>query len=92
MHPFLPFLQSQHLLTIAMCAGTEQWIANLYFGTDENGTMYFISPTDTAHSKMILKNRRWFFQPHGLILPITKIGRQLKDAAHVVLRKTKKKW
>lgn len=61
MHPFLPFLQSQHLLTIAMCAGTEQWIANLYFGTDENGTMYFISPTDTAHSKMILENPQVVF-------------------------------
>lgn len=32
------------------------WVANVYFGADESGTLYFISPEDTKHSQMIPKN------------------------------------
>lgn len=53
---FLPFLQSQQLLSIATQENGEPWIANVYFGTDDAGMMYFISPEDTKHSQHILKN------------------------------------
>ncbi len=32
------------------------WVANVYFGVDDEATIYFISPADSRHSKMILKN------------------------------------
>ncbi len=44
------------------------WVANVYFGIDEKATAYFISPKNTKHSKMILKNPKiafsvaWFDQ------------------------------
>ena len=41
-------------MTIASRDEKDIWIANVYFGVDENATIYFISPKDTKHSKMIL--------------------------------------
>ncbi len=50
------FIQSQKLMVIAVANGKDVWIANVYFGVDENGALYFVSPEDTKHSKMILNN------------------------------------
>ncbi len=43
-------------MTIATQGKKDVWVANVYFGVDEKSTIYFISPKDTKHSKMILKN------------------------------------
>ena len=48
-------------MTIASCDDKDIWIANVYFSVDENATIYFISPKDTKHSKMILKNPKIAF-------------------------------
>lgn len=50
------FIKSQKLLVIAAVDGKDVWVANVYFGVDEKGTVYFVSREDTKHSQMILKN------------------------------------
>ena len=52
----LKFLRSQKLMAIACHNGAEIWIANVYFGADEDGTIYFVSAKDTKHSKLISEN------------------------------------
>jgi uncharacterized protein YhbP (UPF0306 family) len=56
MEKWLQFLQGQKLLVLASHDEKDVWVANVYFGTDEKGTLYFISPKDNRHSAMILKN------------------------------------
>ena len=56
MEKLLQFIQSQKLMALACHNGKDLWIANLYIGVDEKGTIYFISPEDTKHGQMILKN------------------------------------
>ncbi len=56
MHPHIDFLRSQKLLTLACHNENEVWAASVYFGADEGGTIFFISPKDTKHSAMILEN------------------------------------
>lgn len=43
-------------MTIASCNEKNVWIANIYFGADKTGKIYFVSPKDAKHSQMILKN------------------------------------
>lgn len=50
------FIKSQKLMVIAAADDTDVWIANVYFGVDENGVLYFVSRENTKHSHMILKN------------------------------------
>ena len=49
------FLKSQRLMAIASCEGGI-WIANIYYGIDDDSRIYFISPTDTKHSQQIMKS------------------------------------
>lgn len=56
MNQLLEFLKSQKLMVIASANSDDVWVANLYVGIDDQGKIFFISPTDTKHSKMILKN------------------------------------
>lgn len=51
----LKFIKSQKLMVIASGEENDVWVANVYFGVDEKATIYFISPENTRHSKMILK-------------------------------------
>jgi len=57
----LPFLKSQKLMALACADGDDLWIANVYVGVDDDGSIYFVSPEDTTHSQMILKNPRVAF-------------------------------
>ena len=50
------FIRSQRLLAIASHDEKGPWIANVYFGVDDAGRIYFISPEDAGHSLMILKD------------------------------------
>ena len=52
----LKFIKTQALMTIASRDEKDVWVANVYFDTDEKANVYFISPKDARHSKMILKN------------------------------------
>ncbi len=61
MEKVLEFLKNKKLLIIASTNNDEVWIANVYFSTDEKGLLYFISPEDSKHSKMILKNPKIAF-------------------------------
>ena len=56
MEHYLEFTQSQHVLTLACHSDAEIWTANVYFATDDVGTMFFVSPKDTKHSALIFKN------------------------------------
>lgn len=53
---YLPFLQSQKLLSIATQERGKPWIATVYFGVDEKGILYFVSQKDAKHSVHITKN------------------------------------
>ena len=57
----MEFIRSQRVIIIASHDGNEVWVANVYFGIDENGLIYFISPEETKHSSMILKNPKVAF-------------------------------
>jgi len=57
----LSFLKSQKLMALACADGDDLWIANVYVGVDDEGRIYFVSPEDTTHSQMILKNSRVAF-------------------------------
>lgn len=48
-------------MVIASREGEEVWVANVYFGVDEKGLIYFISPENNKHSKMILNNPKIAF-------------------------------
>jgi len=61
MEKAIEFLKNKKLLVIASHNNNEVWIANVYFGIDEKGQIYFISPEDNRHSKMILKNPKVAF-------------------------------
>jgi uncharacterized protein YhbP (UPF0306 family) len=52
----LKFIKTQKLMTIASRDEKDVWVANVYFDADEAARIYFISPKDAKHSKMILKN------------------------------------
>ena len=56
----LDFFKSQKLMAVASGEGGV-WIANVYYGIDDDFKLYFISPTDTKHSRQILKNPRIAF-------------------------------
>ena len=61
MDNLLKFIKSQSLMAIASSENNDAWIANVYVGVDDKGTIYFISPKDNRHSKMILKNPKVSF-------------------------------
>lgn len=61
MKHLITFLKNQKLLVIASHHAKDIWVANVYFGADTNGTLYFISPEKTKHSQMILKNQKIAF-------------------------------
>jgi len=48
-------------MVIASSSDKDVWVANVYIGVDEKGLIYFISPQDNKHSKMILKNPKVAF-------------------------------
>ena len=56
MKKLFAFLKKQELLILACHNKKDVWTANVYMASDANGTLYFVSPTDSTHSKMILKN------------------------------------
>lgn len=56
MKKILAFLKKQKLLALACHNKNNIWLANVYFAVDAKGTMYFVSPMDSLHSKLILKN------------------------------------
>ncbi|MEK7570284.1 MAG: pyridoxamine 5'-phosphate oxidase family protein [Patescibacteria group bacterium] len=57
----LKFIETQKLMVIASHNKKDIWVANVYFGIDEKATMYFISPKNTKHSRMILENPKIAF-------------------------------
>lgn len=56
MEKVIRFIKSQQLMTLASRDAKDIWIANVYIGVDGKGAIYFISPKDAKHSKMILEN------------------------------------
>lgn len=49
------FILSQRVMALAS-HNEDVWITNIYYGTDENLNIFFISPLDTKHSQQILQN------------------------------------
>ncbi len=43
-------------MVIACHDEDDVWVANVYFGADDKQNIYFVSPENNRHSKMILKN------------------------------------
>lgn len=56
MEDLLGFLKSQKLIVIASRDSNEIWVANVYYGIDDDFKIYFVSPENTKHSQHILKN------------------------------------
>jgi uncharacterized protein YhbP (UPF0306 family) len=53
----LQFIQSQQLLSIASVdENAKPWIANVYFSSDKNLNLFFVSSENTKHSKNIARN------------------------------------
>lgn len=50
------FLKNQQLMAIACTDEGGPWIANVYYGIDARGIIYFISPQKNRHSEAILRD------------------------------------
>ena len=61
MDNLLKFIKSQKLMVIASHGEKYIWVANVYYGIDDNFKFYFVSPEDTKHSQQILKNPKIAF-------------------------------
>ncbi|MFC1649536.1 pyridoxamine 5'-phosphate oxidase family protein [Patescibacteria group bacterium] len=53
----LDYLKSQRLMTLATCSKTP-WVASVYFVTDKDLNLYFVSSPDSRHCKEIEKNEK----------------------------------
>jgi len=54
MEKLLQFIKSQKVMTIAVSDERGPWAANVYYTLADNENIYFVSPKDSRHSKMIL--------------------------------------
>jgi len=61
MKNLLNFLKSQKLLVIGCKSEGDLWVANVYYGADDRGCLYFISSVTTRHSRLILNNPKVAF-------------------------------
>ncbi|MDO8571780.1 MAG: pyridoxamine 5'-phosphate oxidase family protein [bacterium] len=57
----LLFIKGQKLVVIATADTTGPWVANVYYGVDDRGVLYFISGDGAKHSQMIVKDSRVAF-------------------------------
>ncbi len=57
----LTFIKGQKLVIIASHDDAGSWVANVYYGVDDQGTLYFISREGARHSQMFLKDPRTAF-------------------------------
>ncbi|MCB9798612.1 pyridoxamine 5'-phosphate oxidase family protein [Candidatus Nomurabacteria bacterium] len=55
MDKLFAFLQTQRLMAIATM-GSVPWIANVYFGVDDAGKIYFVTNKKTKHAQHLLEN------------------------------------
>lgn len=70
MKELFDFLKSQKVVSIATQDSGSPWIANVYYGIDEDFKFYFISSKESKHSQHILKNPSiafsvCWFDPHN---------------------------
>lgn len=56
----LSFLKDQKLIVVAT-QGDQPWVANIFYGIDDDFKIYFISSKETVHSEHILKNNNIAF-------------------------------
>jgi len=55
--PLLTFLQDQKLVTLATTDKQgSPWMSNAYYSVNKEFNIFFVSPTDTKHSKNIKEN------------------------------------
>ena len=52
----LEFIKGQKLVVVATHNEHGPWVANVYYGVNEKGVLYFISREGAKHSQMILKD------------------------------------
>lgn len=50
------FIKNHNLLTIATCDKNSPWVANVFYYSDENLNLYFLSGNKSLHSQHIEKN------------------------------------
>ncbi len=55
------FIQNQKALSLACSTANDVWIANVYVGVNQDRNIFFISPKDNKHSRMILENPKVAF-------------------------------
>lgn len=56
MQAALDFLNNQKLMAIACTDENGPWVANVYYGIDDRGAIYFISRQKNRHSEAIVKD------------------------------------
>ncbi len=61
MQQVLNWLKTQKVMVIASQDNGEVWVANVYFGVDDDFKIYFISSESAKHSQQILKNPKIAF-------------------------------
>ena len=49
------FIKENGVMTLAT-SDSEPWVCTLYYGTDENPTLYLVTDPNSVHGKMIEKN------------------------------------
>lgn len=52
------YLQEAKLMQLATSVNNQPWICSVWFATDENMNIYWLSSTTRRHSKEVLKNNK----------------------------------
>lgn len=78
------YLKKARMMQVASVIGDQPWNCTVYYASDENLNLYWISKADTRHSKEILKNPKV-----GVAIPVkfddlTVIGLSIEGDASLV--------
>ncbi|MBU1327424.1 pyridoxamine 5'-phosphate oxidase family protein [Patescibacteria group bacterium] len=89
----LTFLKSENLMALATI-DKKPWICNVYFVTDDNFNLYFISKPATTHCQNIAKNNSVTCSVANSSQKVTdqKVGAQIRGTAQRLNNLAKVRW
>ena len=78
------YLKTARMMQVATVSGDQPWNCTLYFASDDDLNIYWISTTETRHSKEITKNPKVAVAIPVRFEDLTVVGLQLEGDARLV--------
>lgn len=78
------YLSKSKMMQVATASENQPWICTLYYASDENKNLYWISKPDTRHSKEIIKNSKVAVAVPVVFTSLTVVGLQIEGEAMIV--------